>query len=186
MACSFGEDVRQRPRHALLKDEYLLPVKGTSQVSTLHPHPYHLLSLVMSDPITATIQVAQLGISAVRAGAAIANAWSNRSQRKAAESSTEAAAGGNPYQGASIEEILLVLATLGQRLLLLDVVDFDVLPQASEAVRSAMRAVDSKCDDVGEDFDDLEPILQHLVACAYVFCAACHPMPIWYVQSKPH
>ncbi|KAF2164846.1 hypothetical protein M409DRAFT_56217 [Zasmidium cellare ATCC 36951] len=134
----------------------------------------------MSDPITATIQVAQLGISAVRAGAAIANAWSNRSQRKAAEPSTESAANGNPFQGASIEEILLVLATLGQRLLLLDVVDFDVLPQASEAVRSAMRAVDSKSDDVGEDFDDLEPILQHLVACAYVFCAACHPMPIWH------
>ena len=135
----------------------------------------------MSDPITATIQVAQLGISAVRAGAALADLWKKRQERRANQSSDDTEQSGESgIKGASIDDILLVLATLGQRLLLLDVVHFDVLPEASKAVRCAMLAVDSKADDIGEDFDMLDPILQHLVASAYLFCAACHPMPIWH------
>jgi WW domain/Chitin synthase N-terminal len=71
----------------------------------------------------------------------------------------------------------LVLSSLGQRLMALDVINYDVLPQAYAAVRVATAAADA---DLDFEVDKLDPLLQYLVACAFVFCAACHPMPIYY------
>lgn len=59
----------------------------------------------------------------------------------------------------------------------LDVINYDALPQALAAVKVAVETSD---DDLAYELGRLDPILQYLVACAFVFCAACHPMSIYY------
>jgi hypothetical protein len=59
----------------------------------------------------------------------------------------------------------------------LDVINCGVLPQALAAVKVAVETSDA---DLAIELDNLDPIMQYLVACAYVFCAACHPMSIYY------
>jgi hypothetical protein len=123
----------------------------------------------MSDPITTSIEI---GISAIKAGAAIANWWEARQTRKRDEGQ-----GSSGKTGAGLDEIFLVFSSLGQRLMALDVINYDVLPQALAAVKVAVETSDV---DLALELDHLDPIMQYLVACAYVFCAACHPMPIYY------
>ncbi|KAL6412083.1 atrophin-1 interacting protein 2 (WW domain containing E3 ubiquitin protein ligase 2) [Ilyonectria robusta] len=123
----------------------------------------------MSDPITASIEI---GISAIKAGAAIATWWEVRQSNKR-NGGPEASSG----TGASLDEIFLVFSSLGQRLMALDVVNYDALPQALAAVKVAVETSD---DDLAYELGRLDPILQYLVACAFVFCAACHPMSIYY------
>ncbi|KAF5000103.1 hypothetical protein FDECE_11289 [Fusarium decemcellulare] len=123
----------------------------------------------MSDPITASIEI---GISAIKAGAAIATWWEVRQSNRREEG--QVAPSG---RGAAIDEIFLVFSSLGQRLMALDVINYDVLPQALAAVITAM---DTSEDALTYELGRLDPILQYLVASAFVFCAACHPMPIYY------
>ncbi|KAF5643868.1 atrophin-1 interacting 2 WW domain protein [Fusarium sp. NRRL 52700] len=124
----------------------------------------------MSDPITASIQI---GISAVKAGASIATWWELRQRNKREEGQGSTSSG----RGAGLDEIYLVFASLGQRLMALDVVNYDALPQALAAVKVAM---DISEDDLTFELERLDPILQYLIACGFMFCAACHPMPIYY------
>ncbi|KPM41787.1 hypothetical protein AK830_g4768 [Neonectria ditissima] len=123
----------------------------------------------MSDPITASIQI---GISAVKASAAIATWWQVRQANKRDEGQ-----GAPSGKGAGLDEIFLVFSSLGQRLMALDVINYDALPLALEAVVAAM---DTSEDALSYELGLLDTILQYLVACAFVFCAACHPMPIYY------
>lgn len=123
----------------------------------------------MSDPITASIEI---GISAIKAGAAIATWWEVRQSNK-----RNGGPGASSGTGASLDEIFLVFSSLGQRLMALDVVNYDALPQALAAVKVAVETSD---DDLAYELGRLDPILQYLVACAFVFCAACHPMSIYY------
>ncbi|KAF4480058.1 atrophin-1 interacting 2 (WW domain containing E3 ubiquitin ligase 2) [Fusarium agapanthi] len=124
----------------------------------------------MSDPITASIQI---GISAVKAGASIATWWELRQRNKREEGQGSTSSG----RGAGLDEIYLVFASLGQRLMALDAVNYDALPQALAAVKVAM---DISEDDLTFELERLDPILQYLIACGFMFCAACHPMPIYY------
>ncbi|KAF5551922.1 atrophin-1 interacting 2 WW domain-containing protein [Fusarium phyllophilum] len=124
----------------------------------------------MSDPITASIEI---GISAVKAGASIATWWELRQRNKREEGQGSTSSG----RGAGLDEIYLVFASLGQRLMALDVVNYDALPQALAAVKVAM---DISEDDLTYELERLDPILQYLIACGFMFCAACHPMPIYY------
>ncbi|KAH7133972.1 hypothetical protein EDB81DRAFT_902696 [Dactylonectria macrodidyma] len=123
----------------------------------------------MSDPITASIEI---GISAAKASAAIATWWQVRQSNKREEGQ-----GAPSGRGAGLDEIFLVFSSLGQRLMALDVINYDALPQALAAVLAAM---DTSEDALSYELGLLDPILQYLVACAFVFCAACHPMPIYY------
>ncbi|KAF5973927.1 atrophin-1 interacting protein 2 WW domain-containing protein [Fusarium bulbicola] len=124
----------------------------------------------MSDPITASIQI---GISAVKAGASIATWWELRQRNKREEGQGSTSSG----RSAGLDEIYLVFASLGQRLMALDAVNYDALPQALAAVKVAM---DISEDDLTFELERLDPILQYLIACGFMFCAACHPMPIYY------
>jgi hypothetical protein len=126
----------------------------------------------MNDPITGSIEI---GISAIKAAAALGTWREVRKSLKKNSSSGSSEAGGRP--GPSLDDMLFVLANLGQRLLALDVINYDVLPQAHAAVIAATTAADS---DVTISIEKMDPILQYLVTCAFVFCAACHPMPIYY------
>ena len=127
----------------------------------------------MSDPITASLQLA---VSAVRAGAAIASWWDTRQGRKA--SSTETTSNGAYVFQMHMDKLFLVLATLGQRLLALGVVNHADLPEARTAVREAFRVGDS-VDDLGEDFDKMSDTVQYAVTCAMVFCFLCYPMHMY-------
>ncbi|KAI1023979.1 hypothetical protein LB504_005290 [Fusarium proliferatum] len=124
----------------------------------------------MSDPITASIQI---GISAVKAGASIATWWELRQRNKREEGQGSTSSG----SGAGLDDNYLVFASLGQRLMALDVVNYDALPQALAAVKVAM---DISEDALTHELERLDPILQYLIACSFMFCAACHPMPIYY------
>ena len=124
----------------------------------------------MADPITTSIQI---GISAVKAGASIASWWELRQRNKREEGRGTSSS----TSGASLDEIFLVFSSLGQRLMALDVVNYDALPQALAAVKVAM---DTSEDDLTYELERMDPILQYLIASAFIFCAACHPMPIYY------
>lgn len=126
----------------------------------------------MNDPITGSIEI---GISAIKAAAALGTWWEVRRSLKKDGNGGGTESGGR--SGPSLDDILFVLANLGQRLLALDVVNYSVLPQAHAAVMAATTAADS---DVTISIEAMDPILQYLVTCAFVFCAACHPMPIYY------
>lgn len=139
----------------------------------------------MADPVTATIM---LGLSAVRAGAAIGQWWETRQQRRpipnpassdASSQNEESRASGSEWFYRESDKLFLVLATLGQRLLALDVINRDALEQARLAVRQAHKMTDSKTDDLGKVFEELDVTLQYTVACAVVFCAACFPMHMY-------
>ncbi|KAL5591809.1 hypothetical protein FOVSG1_010698 [Fusarium oxysporum f. sp. vasinfectum] len=124
----------------------------------------------MADPITSSIEI---GISVVKAGASIATWWELRQRNKREEGQGPSSSG----RGAGVDEIYLVFASLGQRLMALDVINYDALPQALAAVKVAM---DISEDALTFELERLDPILQYLIACAFMFCAACHPMPIYY------
>ncbi|KAF4338081.1 atrophin-1 interacting 2 WW domain protein [Fusarium beomiforme] len=124
----------------------------------------------MADPITSSIEI---GISAIKAGASIATWWELRQRNRREEGQNSTSSG----RGAGIDEIYLVFASLGQRLMALDVINYDALPQALAAVKVAM---DISEDALTYELERLEPILQYLIACGFIFCAACHPMPIYY------
>ncbi|KAJ9416356.1 atrophin-1 interacting protein 2 [Fusarium oxysporum] len=124
----------------------------------------------MADPITSSIEI---GISVVKAGASIATWWELRQRNKREEGQGSSSSG----RGAGVDEIYLVFASLGQRLMALDVINYDALPQALAAVKVAM---DISEDALTFELERLDPILQYLIACAFMFCAACHPMPIYY------
>ncbi|KAH7329972.1 hypothetical protein BKA65DRAFT_565006 [Rhexocercosporidium sp. MPI-PUGE-AT-0058] len=72
-------------------------------------------------------------------------------------------------------DLLLVLATMGQRLLSLEVIDHAALPEARRATREAFAACGAADDDIGDDFAEADEIVQYAVTCAMVFCAECWP-----------
>ncbi|KAF5609302.1 atrophin-1 interacting 2 WW domain protein [Fusarium subglutinans] len=129
----------------------------------------------MSDPITASIQI---GISAVKAGASIATWWELRQRNKREEGQGSTSSG----RGAGLDDIYLVFASLGQRLMALDVVNYDALPQALAAVKVAM---DISEDDLTFELERLDPILQYLIACSFMFCAAFMNDTNWSNPEKP-
>ncbi|KAF9774657.1 hypothetical protein IL306_007306 [Fusarium sp. DS 682] len=124
----------------------------------------------MADPITSSIEI---GISVIKAGASIATWWELRQRNRREEGQNSTSSG----RGAGLDEIYLVFASLGQRLMALDVINYDALPQALAAVKVAM---DISEDDLTYELERLEPILQYLITCGFMFCAACYPMPIYY------
>lgn len=105
----------------------------------------------MSDPVTTSIQI---GISAMKAGAAIATWWEVRQARRGGEG------GGGTGAVVHLDDILFILANLGQRLLALDIIEYDVLPQAHAAVISAMEIADRR---LGSSVQETESILQYLI-----------------------
>lgn len=138
-----------------------------------------------------------IGLSAVRAGAAIGQWWTNRPKKSrpppanngATSVNNSAPSVGNDapdddmankeYIAEEIDRVFLVLATLGQRLLVLDVVNRDALEEARVSVRQAFKITDPKDDDLGEGFDKLDLMLQYLVTGAAIFCAECYPMHMY-------
>lgn len=127
----------------------------------------------MSDPVTASIQIA---LQAVKTGAAVATWWQTR-QLARSQDSSKASTGGYYRQGT--EDLLYVMATIGQWLFSLEVVNFAALPAARAAVRQAFTAGDPEDDDLGYTYDNMNELVQNAVASAMVFCAECWPMHIW-------
>jgi hypothetical protein len=143
-------------------------------------------SVKMSDPLSATIQGVQLAVTAVKAGAAVASAvgtwWESHQQTKALRSqnagSQETESFGGYYRQTP-QDLLYVLATMGQWLFHLDVVNYAALPPARIAVRQAFAAGDPHDDDLGIPYESMDELVQNAVASAMVFCAECWPMHIW-------
>lgn len=78
----------------------------------------------------------------------------------------------------TVEDIFFVLATLGQHLYSLEVLDYSVLAQAQAAVREAFYIGDNNAE-LATHFDKAKPEDQCAVTCAVVFCSECWPMRIW-------
>lgn len=127
----------------------------------------------MSDPVTASIQIA---LQAVKTGAAVATWWQTRQQSRPRDSAGESTGG---YYRQSTEDLLYVMATIGQWLFSLEVVNLAALPAARGAVRQAFTAGDPEDDDLGYTYDNMNELVQNAVASAMVFCAECWPMHIW-------
>jgi hypothetical protein len=125
-----------------------------------------------------------VAMSGVRIAASIGNWNELRQKRKDSQAQFAAVHGAsNPVVmskvaiAAQLDEALLVLSVLGQRLVVLDVINFAELPQAHAACRTACAQADSG--DLLEHFDTLDGTLQYAVTAALFFCAACWPMHIY-------
>lgn len=93
--------------------------------------------------------------------------------------SREVSQGGTETSREKPNDILLVLATLGQRLMALDVIEHSVRSEAVQAVRDAFGTGGAQEDDMGTTFDGAGEVVQFAVTCAMVFCAECWPMHMW-------
>lgn len=125
-----------------------------------------------------------VAMSGVRIAASIGNWNEIRQKRKDSQAQFAAAHGAsNPVVmskvaiAAQLDEVLLVLSVLGQRLVVLDAINLAELPQAHAACRTACGQADSG--DLLEHFDTLDGTLQYAVTAALFFCAACWPMHIY-------
>lgn len=136
----------------------------------------------------AAVAAVQAGVgvamSGVRIAASIGNWNEIRQKRKDSQAQFAAAHGAsNPVVmskvaiAAQLDEVLLVLSVLGQRLVVLDAINLAELPQAHAACRTACGQADSG--DLLEHFDTLDGTLQYAVTAALFFCAACWPMHIY-------
>lgn len=136
------------------------------------------------DPVAAVQAGVGLVMSGVRIGASIGK-WNEARQRRKESQVQLANAQGAANPGimsqvaisAQLDEALLVLSVLGQRLVVLEVVNLSELPQALAVCRTACAQVDSG--DLLEHFDTLDGTLQYTVTAALFFCAACWPMHIY-------
>lgn len=141
-------------------------------------------SAFMGDPVAAVQTGFAIAMSGVRIGASIGK-W-NETRQKRKESQTQLAAlhgAANPVfmskvaVATQLDEALLVLSVLGQRLVVLEVINPGELPQALALCRTACAQADSG--DLLEHFDTLDGMLQYAVTAALFFCAACWPMHIY-------
>ena len=106
-----------------------------------------------------------LALSAIRVAASLGSFLEKRQTRKLRESQQADALDQHR------RDVLLVLGTLGETLLRLEIVDAAAVPAATEDVS---RCFQLKSSEIGEIFDsDLEQPLQYAVATGMVFCAAC-------------
>lgn len=137
------------------------------------------------DAATAAVQAGVgVAMSGVRIAASIGNWNEIRQKRKDSQAQFAAAHGAsNPVVmskvaiAAQLDEVLLVLSVLGQRLVVLDAINLAELPKAHAACRTACGQADSG--DLLEHFDTLDGTLQYAVTAALFFCAACWPMHIY-------
>jgi Variant SH3 domain len=142
----------------------------------------------MADPFTFGIAVF---CSALEASTAIAEWRENRQERHRQRAlRAQIHEGPPPYTTVTsqtiepnetapdvlIDELFLVLSTLGQRILALGVINQSVLPAARDAVRRALSTVLANLRD---SFDELDGSMQYTITCAVAFCAECHPMHIY-------
>lgn len=138
-----------------------------------------------SDNAAAAVQAGVgVAMSGVRIAASIGNWNEIRQKRKDSQAQFAAAHGAsNPVVmskvavAAQLDEALLVLSVLGQRLVVLEAINLAELPQAHAACRTACGQADSG--DLLEHFDSLDGTLQYAVTAALFFCAACWPMHIY-------
>lgn len=137
-----------------------------------------------ADPVSAVQAGLGVAMSSVRIAASIGT-WNEARQRRK-ESAARLAATHGPANPAvhsqvaiatQIDEILLVLSALGQRLVVLEVINLAELPQALVACRTACAQADTG--DLLAHFDTLDGTLQYAVTSALFFCAACFPMHIY-------
>lgn len=145
----------------------------------------NVVNAVSSADTMSAVQ-AGLGIamSSVRIAASIGT-WNEARQRRRESAARIAARHGpsNPVVNSrvaiatQIDEILLVLSALGQRLVVLEVINLAELPQALVACRTACAQADTG--DLLAHFDTLDGTLQYAVTSALFFCAACFPMHIY-------
>lgn len=137
-----------------------------------------------ADPMSAVQAGLGVAMSSVRIAASIGT-WNEARQRRKESAARLAATHGpaNPAVNSQvaiatqIDEILLVLSTLGQRLVVLEVINLAELPQALMACRTACAQADTG--DLLAHFDTLDGTLQYAVTSALFFCAACFPMHIY-------
>lgn len=135
-----------------------------------------------------TLAAVQTGVGVAMSGVRIAasiGTWNEARQRRkesaaqfaAAHGSADPAVGSKVAIATQLDEILLVLSVLGQRLVFLEVINLIELPQALVACRIACGQADSG--DLLAHLDTLDGILQYTVTAALFFCAACFPMHIY-------
>ncbi|MCJ1345640.1 hypothetical protein MMC31_003848, partial [Peltigera leucophlebia] len=137
-----------------------------------------------ADPVSAVQAGLGIAMSSVRIAASIGT-WNEARQRRKESAARFAATHGpsNPVINSKvaiatqIDEILLVLSALGQRLVVLEVINLAELPQALVACRTACAQADTG--DLLAHFDTLDGTLQYAVTSAFFFCAACFPMHIY-------
>lgn len=137
-----------------------------------------------ADPMSAVQAGLGVAMSSVRIAASIGT-WNEARQRRKESAARLAATHGpaNPAVNSQvaiatqIDEILLVLSALGQRLVVLEVINLAELPQALVACRTACAQADTG--DLLAHFDTLDGTLQYAVTSALFFCAACFPMHIY-------
>lgn len=142
------------------------------------------VNALSGDPVAALQAGVGVAMSGVRIAASIGT-WNEARQRRKEAAAQFAAAHGDSNSAvnsqvviaAQLDEALLVLSVLGQRLVLLGVVNLHELPQALEACRTACGQVDSG--NLLGHFDTLDGTLQYTVTAAFFFCAACFPMHIY-------
>lgn len=139
---------------------------------------------ISGDPLVAVQTGVAVAMSGVRIAASIGS-WNEARQRRK-DSAAQFAAVHGPADpavnskvaiAAQLDEILLVLSVLGQRLVVLEVINLIELPQALVACRTACAQADSG--DLLAHFDTLDGTLQYTVTAALFFCAACFPMHIY-------
>lgn len=139
---------------------------------------------MLGDPLVAVQAGIGVAMSGVRIAASIGT-W-NEARKKRKESAAHFAAVHGPADPAinskvaiatQFDEILLVLSVIGQRLVVLDVINPIELPQALVGCRTACAQADFG--DLLAHFDTLDGILQYTVTAALFFCAACFPMHIY-------
>jgi len=126
----------------------------------------HKLQHKMSDPITASIQIAEFALTAIKTVVAVATWWGTRQANKSPDTSF-----GTGFYRQRPEDLLYVMATLGQWMVPPDAINVSVLPAAAPAVRRAFEAGDPDDDDLGEIFDSMDVAVQYTVTSGMVFCA---------------
>lgn len=139
---------------------------------------------LMGDPVAAVQAGFAIAMSGVRIGASIGKWNETRQKRKESHIQLAAVHGAtNPVimskvaVSTQLDEALLVLSVLGQRLVVLEVVKPGELPQALALCRTACAQADSG--DLLEHFDTLDGMLQYAVTAALFFCVGCWPMHIY-------
>lgn len=137
-----------------------------------------------ADPMSVVQAGLGVAMSSVRIAASIGT-WNEARQRRKDSAARFASTHGpaNPAVNSEvaiatqIDEIILVLSALGQRLVVLEVINLAELPQALVACRTACAQADTG--DLLAHFDTLDGTLQYAVTSALFFCAACFPMHIY-------
>lgn len=137
-----------------------------------------------ADPMSVVQAGLGVAMSSVRIAASIGT-WNETRQRRKDSAARFASTHGtaNPTVNSEvaiatqIDEIILVLSALGQRLVVLEVINLAELPQALVACRTACAQADTG--DLLAHFDTLDGTLQYAVTSALFFCAACFPMHIY-------